>query len=497
MKRHVYIVPAVLLGLLLTQLLATVQVFLSNTQIHEAVTKIAQAGYLSVPNSLVLPTLKDFSPAFWGGLFFTLSLGAGLSIAASVCAWLWDRLLYRNKRWLTPFIVLWISPLLAVNRRGFAPLESVYFFLIPLVVFITTLRWMPEERGNKTWQKRLAHSLPFILATLIWTVHADRFLFVNIRDFVLLSNPVGKAVNEFYYCYTLYPAQVFKSFEQKTLKTCRLSLEDEQVPVEKIKRALLNHDYIPVGDWEDVDLEVRRENGNIQLRHRKKTIMTMTVNEFLKNPSGRLRDYSTKTDQHGFFRKATILSLLVGFPLLLYILVFAIIRLLLLKWLGPMPSLMATSVLCVFVAVALFLPLRFGHVSLDDVSGLSKAVNSENWQHKVAAFRFIVERKIEIGRFPDYKKSLKSPHIPVRYWLSKALGQSRDGNTIKDLSHLLNDPQPNVKCMAIEGLGKRGDLQIRRTLLQRFDKFGHWYVQWYAYRALKTLGWRQGDNTTP
>jgi HEAT repeat protein len=90
-----------------------------------------------------------------------------------------------------------------------------------------------------------------------------------------------------------------------------------------------------------------------------------------------------------------------------------------------------------------------------------------------------------------YKKMLVSPHVPERYWLAQALGVSRRPETYKDLLSLLDDSSFNVVYMAYRGLGLKRDRRAVREILSRIKTIDDWYVQDYAYYALKNLGWRQ------
>ena len=85
-------VAALLAGLLCAQIIATIQVRCSNTLLYRSLEVLRDEGYLIVPNETVMVGLKGMGPSFVGGLFFTLTLGAGLACAGLACAWLWDRL---------------------------------------------------------------------------------------------------------------------------------------------------------------------------------------------------------------------------------------------------------------------------------------------------------------------------------------------------------------------------------------------------------------------
>ena len=86
---------------------------------------------------------------------------------------------------------------------------------------------------------------------------------------------------------------------------------------------------------------------------------------------------------------------------------------------------------------------------------------------------------------------LSSPYIPVRYWLVRVLGASRDPKNLKDLLRLMDDPSTNVVCMAYYSMGQRGNKSNIKDLLERIKRSDHWYEQWYAYKALRALGWKQ------
>jgi len=75
--------------------------------------------------------------------------------------------------------------------------------------------------------------------------------------------------------------------------------------------------------------------------------------------------------------------------------------------------------------------------------------------------------------------------------LARVLGASRKPETYKDLLVFLDDLYPNVVCMAFHSLGQRGKKGIIREIVKRIETSDHWYEQWYAYRSLRTLGWKQ------
>ena len=69
------------IGLLMAQILATVQVYLSNLDLYATVSAASVAGYLAIPNQQVMAGLQNFAPAFFGGLFFTFTIRLAGGIA--------------------------------------------------------------------------------------------------------------------------------------------------------------------------------------------------------------------------------------------------------------------------------------------------------------------------------------------------------------------------------------------------------------------------------
>jgi len=132
--------------------------------------------------------------------------------------------------------------------------------------------------------------------------------------------------------------------------------------------------------------------------------------------------------------------------------------------------------------------MRWTDMELKDVP---QALASESWQERVAALKIIERKGLEVSNFPPYPRLLKSPHIAERYWLARALAVSRRPETYRDLMAFLDDPHPNVVSMAFYGLGKRDDRRGVSEILTRIQTSSHWYNQWYAYKALRALGWKQ------
>ncbi len=494
MNRCPYPVKVLLLGLFAAQVLATIQVYLSNAHLYRALIAVRDAGYLTIPNQRMMHNLREFGPAFFGGLFFTFSVGAGLSLFSLAAAWMWDRLVSRKRLVLVLLLLSWIGCVLAVNLQGLCPVATSYLLLILPLVFTATSRWIPPKAGQGAWLNRIAVFSPALLLALLWTPQMDRHFFVDFRDNLLLSNPLGTKINHFYYTYTLYPAEVFKSLDQKILKTCDLQGIQEDSTVRSVERELLNHDYLPVGAEAAVDLKIAQEANALVFERRGRTILRSTAEDFLANPGTVLREFSSKTDRYALFRRFTFFSLLIGFPVSLYLLLYGMFRLVSGFFLDVRASSVVASTLCFLTGITVLVLFHQTRVRTTEVRDVAEALESERWRDRVAALKIIEQRGMEVADFQIYQSMLKSPHIPERYWLVRASGVSRQSETYNDLLASLDDRHPNVVSMAFYALGQRGDSRAVKEILKRIETSDDWYNQWYAYRALRILGWKQTES---
>ena len=491
MSRCLHVVKILFLGLLTAQGLATIQVYLSNAELYRSLIDIRNDGYLIIPNLRVMNSLLELGPAFYGGLFFTLSVGAGLSLLALAAAWIWDRLFSRKKILLSLFMLPWIGLLVEVNLKGFCPMVTSYFLLVPIIVFVATLQWIPAQDSRRVWLTRMVHFIPIVVLALLWSSQMDSRLFLDLRDNLLLSNDFGMKINDFYYKYTLYPAEVFKSLDQKMLKTYRLENNNKMSDIGLLEKHLINHDYLNLKGKAVVDLTIMKQGKTLIFENKGKIILRTPLKDFLSNPAKVLSKFSLRADRYGFFRHFTFFSLLIGFPVTLYVVLYALFCILLCTFIDSRISSMISATLCLLTGITLLFFFNLGAGKKVDEKYLPEAMESGCWQDRVSALRVIRHNKLEISDFQAYKDILTSPYILERYWLVKALGVSREPETYKDLLVFLDDPHPNVVCMAFHSLGQRRDSSAIKDILKRIETSDHWYEQWYAYKALRALGWKQ------
>lgn len=482
---------AIVPGLAAAQVLSTLHVYLSNTDLHRNLIVIKAAGYMTIPNQEIIKHLQEFGPAFLGGLFLTLTVGAGISILSLAGFWIWDRLFLRNKFFLILFLLVWGLFLWQLNSKGFCPVTTSYFFVIPAVVIAVSLKFVSSQRNKNIWFEGVIQFVPIILLALLWSSQLEGNLFSNLRDQLLLSNTLGTKINDFYYRYTLYPAEALKTLDQKILKTCQLQNIRETHTKELLEKELAKYDYLCVKDAPKADLKIEQNNNTLVFKNSGKVILKTTPTEFFFIPHKILREFSSKSDRHSFFRQFTLLSLLMAFPILLYIALYTLFYVLLRLFMGAGASSILASILCLTAGLALLAYFHSGKIENITRKNLVTALESERWQKRVAALKMIDREGLDIAGFSSYENFLESPRMVERYYLAKALGTSRQPETYKQLLLFLDDPHINVVCMALDSLGRRGNAQALQRIMEVLKTSNLWYEQWYAYKAMRRLGWNQ------
>ena len=487
-----YPFSSLVIGLILTQILATVHVYLSNTTLYDSLLAIKAAGYMRIPNSHVMEQLRKAAPAFLGGLFFTFSIGAGISVFTLALAWIWNRIFYRKMLLLYVFLLLWAICLAAFNFHGFKLFVTLYFLLIPPVVFLIAAKQMSDmnKKNPRSHPNEILHIIPVILLAMFLAWQIDNRMFTDFRDIYLLSNPVGSKINKFYYKYTLYPAEVFKSLNQKMLKTAMIENQKTNV-TRMLEDIFLNDDYIPIQQKINADLKVvSTGNGFIFKRH-DRPVLQISAKAFFNDPHSAIMEFERKSDTWALFRKITMFSLLSGFPLAVYVLIHGTISILFGFFFNLRTSSLIATILCFIVCLVFIFSFQLNRMRHISESDFAEALRSRHWQDRVAALKFIDKNGLEIKQFHSYPELLKSGYIAERYWFVRTLANSRKPETYRDLVGFLNDAHPNVASMALYGLGKRGNKEALDRIMQVIKTSDDWYVQWYAYRAMRALGWRQ------
>lgn len=493
MKRRLYAPAVLLIGLLSAQIVATMHVYRSNLDLLQATEAVAHIGYLAVPTVRVAERLCRLTTAMAGGLFFTLSVGAGLSLTTLVGVWLWDRVFRRRRKAAFGYLLAWSAGLYLVNHSGWNPMASAYIILVPLVTAVAAVKLLPARTTlvspvNVIWPVAAA-----LILALLWSLVLDRHLFTSIRDRLLLESRVGRSITEAYYAYTLFPAEAFKSLEQKQIRTCVIDGRLDRSTWTRIEQAVRTHDYLPMPSGYPADLIIDRniEERRLSLGNRHRTVMQATERELIDRTGKVLADYSRAQDRNRMFRALAMDGLLLGFPLVLFVLGFSLLALLPDLVLTAAISDMTAAALCIIVGVILLIPVYQGRAITVAPGDLSKSLSSPSTAVRVAALKKACEAHLDVAAAGKIKELADSPHVAVRYWLARSLAFTDSSEAGGMLSALADDRVPIVACQALWAMGRRNEPTVIPEIIDRIGGASHWYIQMYAYRALRSLGWVQ------
>ena len=493
-RRLPRVLTAILPGIAVSQIISTLQIYLSNKTVFQRTADILDAGYLAVPNEHVLPKLSSVFCAFNGGLFFTLTIGAFLSLLSFTVSLGWQKSFKIKSVMLTLAVLVWIILIAAVNAAGFNPFPTAYLLFIPPLVFFISLKLQGTSDTKNHLKFKLLQLFPLVILVVIWITQFDREMFIDFRDHFLFTHKIGIAFNDFYYHYTLYPAETFKPMENKVLKTIRILGVKEKTLQRQFETHLLANDYLPLNRNAPVDLVVEQKNTRLMFYDQRHPLLDTTTKTFFDNPKEVLRTVSKNADRHRFFRRLTLISLLTGLPVFIYILIYGITRYFLSFSLNDTSASIAASVFCLVLGLAVLVPFHFmrpGHYTKADIGKLMAA---DSWRERVIGLKIAYQEKVDIAQFPVYKTRMKSPYIPERYWLARVIAESRDPSSYEDLKQMMDDPQINVACKVVYALGRRGDRSVIPVIRAKLTASRHWYLQNYAYAALKELGWKQAKS---
>ena len=484
-------VVILLLGLIIAQAIATIQVYRSNIELYDTLAAVSSAGYLAIPNQHAMGRLQEFKAAFRGGLFFTFSIGAGISLGAMAAAWAWNRVFQDRKSILVVIGLVWIGSLLWVNSGGFNLMPTLYFLFIAPVVFALTASRdsVPVTQSGRI--KNLGQLMAVPLLALLWFSQYDDNMFIDLRDHLLLSNEYGKKFSNFDYTYTLYPAQAFKALNQKTIKTSRIEDIQSSSTFNRIAKKLIANDYLPLINTTKVDLVIKKDGENLVLKADDRRVLQIPIDQFLDDSRNILQRFSDKCDRDAVFRQFTFLSLLIGFPIAIYITIHAAFYYLGYIILGRGYAALTATIICLLIGILVLIFFQSNRSRSAQIADLSSAIASSHRQTRLAALKLIEHKKLEIANYRDFSIPRENRLPQERYWLARTLAYSRRPETHKMLLEFLNDDNLNVRTMAYYSLGVRRNPHAIRPILSKIKKSESWYEQMYAYKSLRALGWKQ------
>lgn len=488
-----YALAVLFIGMASTQVIATIHVYRSNLALLHTTLAVGDAGYLSVPNATVVSHLDKLATAAAGGLFFTLSIGAGLSLFTLIAAWLWARVFRRRRLVGGGYLIVLFIGIASVNLNGWNPMASAYLVVVPSVSWLTALCLLPcktvlRSRASILWPVAVA-----LILTLLWGLVLDRSLFINIRDYLLLGTRFGQTVTDAYYTYTLYPAEAFKSLAQKQIRTCVIESDMAPFVKQRLDRTMRSHNYlpVPVGDPAHVNIAYDAGAKLVLMKHHHVTVVQVPADRFFAETGKTLSAYSDKLDKNRIFRMLTLACLLIGYPLTLYIFVYSILAILPGLFFSYAVTDAVTAGLCLVIGILLLVPVYQGDTASVDTGNISQALSTSSPVSRIATLRQTYAARTDITRDSLKHNLMHSDHVAERYWLARNLAHATAPESRGMLLSLADDPSPIVACQALRAMGVRNDRALIPEIINRINSSAHWYVQMYAYRALRKLGWNQ------
>ena len=656
-----------LAGILTAELISFIEVYLSNHNLADTVKILTQAGYTVVPSGKALLPFFDIFPAFAGASFFSCTAGSVITVSAIICFAICYYFFKKAKRRIFIFCSIWTIITIVLLFTGESLTTMAYTLSIPLtIICILEGKRLQLSTGNKniseknkeknkekikdkiedkiedkigdkigdkiknksktsknsdsfyqsihegnhcTWNGILIIFISMLLTASIYYSRCDKGIFLRARDYLLVTNKLGRALNDFYYNYTLYAAEVIKTPLQKQVKTCWI--HPETSGFSKLRETLSRYGWLNIDLKEKASLILTPLSSIIPPIPLKSLTASTTslvsptpltpltplapapgqqriillknslnllssvpsvrgfffhealevdLHDFLKKPFYFLNQFSQISDIYKVMRMLCFIGLIALTPLLLYLACFSLIACCLhiifsripckscnsesdLPWQRSITAFRLLLTITAAITVLLFSALLNTLYPFSTAKGKMVTKNmlaNPDSRIRTEALRNICnDQKEHIWNYP-YEQStlmksilLKSTsiestsiestsmnstlingNIAEKYWLAKALGRAGKQKGIPYLEILSNDHSINVQCSAIEALSYIGKSiptakqkyvphskqaanisKIFTILGKKITHTHQWYVQLYAYKALKKIKIRHNNNS--
>jgi hypothetical protein len=479
------------LGLAASQLAATVLVHQANLDLQREMAAVLAAGYLPVPSPAVTDQLSRWSHALLGGVFFTLT-GGSLTVLGAAAS----LKLARHLAWPTAGqvgLLLFLALLLTafLNHRGISPGPTLYVWSILAAVAVGARVAAKAPGAPGTPRSRIwPVAGPLMLLAAVWLGRLDGDLFVDIRDRLLLSNPLGAGIAEFYYDYNLLAVQAMAPMRHRTVIGVDLGPLRDEPRTHRLADVLRRVDLLNVAGRAGASIVVRPEGELLRWQDPSGRGLTVGRAEVLERPGAVLERFSRQVDTREPFRLLTLAGILLGFPILLYLLVFGGVEAATALFLGPR-AVWAAAAVCLALGGALFYP-----VATAPGAGCGRDTDPLLWSQggsaaRVSLLRQAARQGTDPLAYPRAGELAHSPRLVERYWFARALGGARSPRAFALAAEMTGDESPMVTCQACFALGEMGRVEAIPLLLAFMRHGNHWYTQRYAYDALRKLGWSQ------
>ncbi len=495
--RLLYPVRVLAFGLLVSQTVATAVLWISNHALSARLTAVAESGFHALPGLNIDPPLASFRAAFAGGVFFTLSIGTGIVLLAFGTVLLLQAVkpgACRRAAWAGA-VVVWLAIIMWGNANGVCYPLTAFLVVIPPAVVLAALQWSPLRHGIRAlpWRKSI-HVFFVVILLCVWAPQVNKNLFLDIKDNLLLPTRPGTGVVNFYYRYTLFPAELLKPFAARQVNTFAVEGVDDIRTEKEFENLLLHNNCFPVADPALADLVVRKDGNRITLSHDLKPVVVTDMAGFRRFTAALLLKFSKASDSKSNFRKFTKFCLTWLAPMVLYFAVFAFFSIMPGLFLPlRFSSILVPFLCCVVLAGVVTFGLRPDQAGSMDMAVLNRMLMDGTRWEKIAALKYMFENKVDIARVQGLRKLLDTPDYAQRYWIIRNLGNSRHPGVIPLIVRLIKSEPGYLACKAIEAAGMAMGIRerefVKDALVNKLQSSRHWYVQYYAYTVLRKMGW--------
>lgn len=419
---------------------------------------IQAAGLPALPGVGHLEMLASRFPDLAGALFYGLSFGLGWGTLLALWASGVGRLPgpWRRLTWTVTVLPLWAA------WAGDAGLALTLLAMCLAVIVRrpgSALGAEPRAVGNLVLVAVVATGL------IPWAV-APEGAFTRFRDRLLLRRGVGLALDEFYYRWTLFPAEALKPVAAKSQPVAFFlpTIEGGETPEFCAQALSLRILCIPQAA-SGADFQVVPYQDGVLLQ---KDGVEISWPRERESRSDRWMEFSRMTDEARPLRKLTAVALFVGVPTALCCGLAALssafgARIPAQRW--RLPGSTACAALIAGALWAGSVPDPHHRKTLEEL----RAPSQPSWE-RVASY-LASERPID------------------RFYAAFAAGRFGQ-RAIPLLLEALSDPVINVRYAAAQSLGAVGGARARAALLEVLANPEAWYVKEKAYAALWRMGWR-------
>ncbi|TAL16046.1 HEAT repeat domain-containing protein [bacterium] len=413
--------------------------YFSTKHLYEKNLALRDAGLIPLPGEGHYETLASLKPALAGGFFYALALGVGTAALAFLFGTLLRFFAPQRRKAFFPFAL--IPPLLVLLSGDVTLAMALFIIVIPCGL-----------SGLSGEQLRPKEALEPVLATLLLLLSALPVFFSETGGFTmvrnaLLNNSALRTVSDFYYEWTLYPAESIKPLEVLSQPVGRVSPEIEGQTLKVLERSAGKLGILLVKSEKGGDFEFILKDGAVYLS--RKGVFVLWPEKSQAGQAAAFKEFSGKTDAAKPLRKTMLASLLFGGVLAVTTGLYKLSLLL---------SAKLRRESFVVLAIILFLLSSRGEA---EFVRLEKTASVE-----------------------EVRTALGSSDPAVR--LYGARGAVRYPKELEeDLFTAIEDPVLNVRYSAVTALGGAGSARSREKLLEILKSPREWYVKDRAWWALK------------